>query len=441
MKENIRIFIIIFIGLFLVLIPQIPSMDLIWSYGFSYNISQGLIPYKDFNMIIGPIYSLCFSLPMIFFGNHLIAYKLMHITLYSIVLTLCHKKIGNKIFWLIPLYYIQDTAYNYNIFIATMTILIILLIDSKNKYKNLMIGLIIGCILMTKQNIGLALALTYLITSKEKKKSILFISIPIAITFIYLIFTNSLYGYINFCYLGMGNFIGNLYFDIYTVIIGLVLILYFIKKWLQTKDTKILYVLSFTVILFPLFEFLHLLVILIPTVYYILENENNKIINRLIHVFIIVGSIAILLNINAPELELNNNFLKYNIVEKETNNYIKNYSKYIQKTEGKTYLFISNAYVLKLYNNETPTFFDLINKGNLGKSEQGFINEIEKTCKREKCTFILDENYFIEKGDQMSVNFKNYVIKNYSYLETIPSNDRVYTNENINTHNFQKNNN
>lgn len=432
MKKTIIIFVSIFIGLFLALIPQIPTMDLIWSYGFSYNISQELIPYIDFNMIIGPLYSLLFSLPMLIFGNYLIVYKLMHIILYSIVLTLCYKKIGKKVFLLVPLYYIQDTAYNYNTFIATMIILIMLFTDSKKKYNNLIIGLIIGFILMTKHNAGLTLMLVFLISSKERVKSIIALSIPIAITLTYLLFTKSLYGYINFCYLGIGSFISNLHINIYTIIIWLILTFYFINKWSKTKDIKILYVLAFSIIIFPLIEFLHLLVVLIPSLYYILENEDNRIINRLIHIFIITGYITILLSTKTTELILDNNFLKYNIMEKETSIYIKKYTEYIKKVEGKVYLFLSDAYVLKLYQNETPTFYDLINKGNLGQNEQTYINQIDKTCQKEKCTFFLDEAYFSKKRkktEQISTTFKDFVIEKYFYVETTPSNDRVYTNQ------------
>lgn len=32
------------------------TIDEIWNYGFSYNIATGLIPYKDFNMVITPLY-------------------------------------------------------------------------------------------------------------------------------------------------------------------------------------------------------------------------------------------------------------------------------------------------------------------------------------------------------------------------------------------------
>ena len=91
-------------------------------------------------------------------------------------------------------------------------------------------------------------------------------------------------------------------------------------------------------------------------------------------------------------------------------------------------MFINNAYVIKLYQNKTTNFYDLINKGNLGKDEQIYINQINKTCQKEKCTFLLDEKYFKKRNkfEQISINFKNYVTKNYNYIK--PSNDRLYTN-------------
>ena len=50
--------------------------DEVWNYGFAYNISNGLIPYKDFNMIITPLFFsfklsivkyLCFHLLCLYF--------------------------------------------------------------------------------------------------------------------------------------------------------------------------------------------------------------------------------------------------------------------------------------------------------------------------------------------------------------------------------------
>ena len=45
--------------------------DEVWNYGFAYNISNGLIPYKDFNMIITPLFPLIMS---IFCRNIVLSY-------------------------------------------------------------------------------------------------------------------------------------------------------------------------------------------------------------------------------------------------------------------------------------------------------------------------------------------------------------------------------
>lgn len=433
MKKNITIFCIIFLLLSATLMLQIPTNDFIWGYGFSYNISQGLIPYKDFNMIVSPIYNILFAFPMLIFGNYVLPFILLHIFFYSLILTMAYQKIGKKVLWIILLFLPQNTAFGYNTFITTLILLILLIIGSKIKNKNLLIGLIISFITMTKHNVGLILIFIYFLTSKNKKKSMLYVSIFIIITFSYLILTNSFMDYINICFLGIKNFCTNFHTDKFTLILSLIILYYLTKKYIKTKDIKILYLLASSILLFPLIEINHLLTILIPITYYILENEKNIIINRIIIIFIITLETTYLItnySNKIPKIEKENNLFLYTIVTNETTNYLKKYSEYIQTIDGNLYLFINNAYLIKLYNNETTNFYDLINKGNLGQNENKYINKIKEKCKKEKCTFILDNAFYQKeiKTNQLSINFKNFVLNNYKYIETLPSNDRIYTN-------------
>ena len=48
--------------------------DEVWNYGFAYNISNGLIPYKDFNMIITPLFPLIMSI----FGRNIVVYHILN---------------------------------------------------------------------------------------------------------------------------------------------------------------------------------------------------------------------------------------------------------------------------------------------------------------------------------------------------------------------------
>ena len=432
--KYILTFIVIFLIMLFFCTFQYIDNDQVWTYGFSYNISQGLVPYKDYNMIIGPLYSLIFSFPMVLFGNYLFVFKLFHIIFYSIVLTFCYAKLGKKTIFLMFSYFVQNTACWYNVFVATLLIIIFLLIDSNSKYKDLFIGLLIGVILMTKHNIGFFLFIVYFFTSKKKIQNSFYVSIPVFISLLYLIVTDSLFGYINFCFLGGVNFISNFLYDIPTLIILIVIVIYLVKKYIKTKDVKILYLFAVLSVIFPLVETVHLLIFFIPFTYYILLFEKDKKCLYVNYYFLIVGVISIVIQFvfvtHFKYFNIKDNFLKFTFLQNGVCETLNNYSNYMKKIDGNIILFVHQAYSIRLINNQTPGFYDLINKGNLGSNEDYYIEEIDKKCKNEKCTFILGGFYFKKriKMNQMLFSFKDYVVDNYKYVETLPSGDRVYSN-------------
>lgn len=98
--------------------------------------------------------------------------------------------------------------------------------------------------MMTKHNIGILLMIINLFLVPDKKGklvSILGYIIPIIFVTIYLILNNALYGYINFCYLGLGSFMDNLKIDIYTFVLLLLVDFWLVRKYLFNKDKKIPY--------------------------------------------------------------------------------------------------------------------------------------------------------------------------------------------------------
>ena len=431
-KKDIIIFIISFIILSIFSIFQKITTDVIWSYGFSYNILKENIPYKDFNMIIGPLYSLFNSIPLLIFGNNMIIFKLTHTLIYSLILTIAYKKINKKIIWIILILMIQTTLCWYNTLIGMLIILILILKDTNIKKKDLYIGLIIGFIMMTKHNVGIMLFITYFITSKDKVRNTIYFLIPISIGLIYLIINNTFINYIEFCFLGLGNFIENIRIVPSSLIITILIIIYLTIKYIKTKDTKILYVYASLIILFPLVEINHLLTVILILSYYILLKEKNILILSIGKIIVTIYLISIIINqLNNIEIITSGNHIKYNTEKKDINKNLKSYSKYINKKN--IYLFIDNAYLVKIYNNQEPTFYDLLNKGNLGRNEKEYITKIDKKCKKEECTFILDAEYFDKKsygyGWQYIIDFKDYVVNNYKYIETLPTKDKVYTNK------------
>ena len=140
MKKNIKIFLLFFLLNSILFYFHTIDLDEIWSYGFSYNISRGLIPYKDYNMVVSPLYSLLFSLPLKVFGNYLLVYKLSHAFLYSLIFTLAYQKLGKKSLLLPISAAIQSSPCWYNTFIAALVLFILIIVDSNYKHKNLILS-------------------------------------------------------------------------------------------------------------------------------------------------------------------------------------------------------------------------------------------------------------------------------------------------------------
>ena len=80
-KKDILILIIIFIYVGILVSFSNADNDLIWNYGFSYNISSNLIVYKDFNMVITPLYPFICGLVMKLLGNNFFIFNLTNIVL------------------------------------------------------------------------------------------------------------------------------------------------------------------------------------------------------------------------------------------------------------------------------------------------------------------------------------------------------------------------
>ena len=71
-RPFIKYFLVFFFFLFWNLIIQQINLDEIWNYGFIHSIYSGLIPYKDFNMVLTPFYPFIMSIPLHIFGSSIL---------------------------------------------------------------------------------------------------------------------------------------------------------------------------------------------------------------------------------------------------------------------------------------------------------------------------------------------------------------------------------
>lgn len=119
--------------------------DLIWNYGFSYNIASCLTMYKDFNMVITPLYPTLCGLFMHLFGNNFISFNIINTLLISSMYYFIYKKYPKTFLpTIVLLSFIIRPSYN---FLVMFLLLVLLNIKEDNDY---LIGFLLGLVALTK---------------------------------------------------------------------------------------------------------------------------------------------------------------------------------------------------------------------------------------------------------------------------------------------------
>ena len=176
-----NIFILIFIATVCtsnIFTNSIGNLDEIWNYNFARNISDGLIPYKDFNMVPMPLLFIICGLFLNIFGNQLIIMRCLAVILLTLIFFMVYKILENItkkeiasiaiVLFLILFKDIMCIDYNY----CALLIGVILLYIELKKYKNdilkyniktdFFIGIIAGTSILFKQTTGIAISLACL---------------------------------------------------------------------------------------------------------------------------------------------------------------------------------------------------------------------------------------------------------------------------------------
>ncbi len=420
-KKTILIFTIYFIAIFIFNFFRPLDMDLIWNYGFSKNVSDGLIMYKDFNMVITPFYPAITGLLMKLLSTNIIVFYIIN-SIYALLTLVIIYKLDKRIIFPFFIYFLFDTAPNYNTLCVFYLFLLIYL--EKNNKSDYLIGLIISLAFLTKSSIGIFLALPTLYYIKKPKKIIkrlvpFIISNLIVIGYFYL--NNALYDYINFAFLGLLDFKnGNGNYNILTII-TILIVIYIIKEYIKTKDFELLYILAFMIMNYPLFNPSHFLTAIIPLVYYLLKKypKINNLVNRFAIIFSLVPIIALIINYMVCEPKYDNNLFKYRYLQNEYMSDIEALKDYFNDDYDNVYFILMNSYLYKLALDIPINEFDLPLKGNLGyNGEEKLINKIKKI--KDGSIIVVNNAYFelTEDGskNQSSKKIYDYITKNYGSI-------------------------
>ena len=200
-----KIFYILLFLLFLVwsLLLQPLNLDEIWNYGFAHNIYSGLIPYKDFNMVLTPFYPFLMSLPFHIFGSNMLVFHIENAIILTILVYLITKLISKNYFiiGLFLFFPLSITFPSYNVFLFFLLVCILCL--EKYQKSDYLIGFLLALSVLTKQSVGLFLLLPSLfyLTKKDKLlKRIVGFIIPITIFILTLLLTHSFSSFFLFLY-------------------------------------------------------------------------------------------------------------------------------------------------------------------------------------------------------------------------------------------------
>ena len=471
--------IIFWIGIFLIILTnvltrQLSDLDEMWNFNIARCIANGLVPYRDISMVSTPLLGFISAPFLKIFGAEMFVTRILTVFLsvgvfsliYCILNKIGIKKVISKIIILVMALLINkyfNLDYNlFTLFLALIIILLELKNHKENKiYKNIIIGILGGLCVCTKQSIGLFICLAIVTNGlffiKEKKDikvilknigfKIIGIIIPIAIFVIYLLINNAFNDFLNYSVYGISTFTNYIPYinliksdvigiKIFSIIIPLIIIasiiINIVKKCLKKEDSFLyiltIYSIPLFVMVFPIADKIHFIIGMIPAViimvYMIsllvkkvkfLNNENIfEFLNILCTLGILISTLYIeTKNYNA----LSNlskykkiNHLRYITTSSSFSNSIEKVNEFINTSDKKVYILDASAAVYMIPNERYNKNYDMFLKGNLGTGgESAQIENIKNE----------DALYLIMK-DEFSRNWQN------------PEEVRSYIKENLN---------
>ena len=399
------------------------SLDSIWNYGFSYNISKGLIPYKDFNMIITPLFSYLLAFLIKIFGNKLLLYYILMAIIVGVIVILCYRWVGYySLFIYILLLPVVSGSYN---MLALLLFIVLMFLIKSDKIGNndLKIAVVVSLMIMIKQTLGI-LILPSVIFAKKRKKVIAIYLLVFLVFFLYLYINNNGYQFVNYCFLGLFDFTNNSTKLNILVIVYVIICLYLFYSFIKTgfSNELLLYMLLFQVISIPIVDGVHFVISNIPLLLYFYYKSDSKyliiFINLFIVSFFVFYSLVHVINNNSSLYRNKNSFMYY----KKIPNYLENYfvdinNIYRSYDDYKIFVFDERAYLIKMELNKKINKYDLINNGNMGyNGYKKYIIEIDNYCKKNKCLFILKNKKDGDVNNQINNKILFYVRKNYRCL-------------------------
>lgn len=310
MKKNreLVIIVVLFVTISSVILTrELDNLDESWNFNFGINISNGNLPYKDFNMVPTPLSAFISGITLKIFGNELLVMRLLGALLctailYVVYIILDKLKVNKYLIYfsliLAFLLHLSFFTYDYNYLLLLITLLAIYFeLDSNilrlNVKKDLILGILVGTSIIIKQTTGIILSLVFIfykiLIAKEKEewksvfKIVLFrilgVLVPVVLFLIFLIKNNIMYDFLNYAVYGIKEFSNYIlypalfkYYGIHIAILALVIpfaILYMYYRAIIKEEKSSIFVLfayscaSITAV-YPISDDIHFSIAIIP---------------------------------------------------------------------------------------------------------------------------------------------------------------------------------
>ena len=318
--NNIILVFIIFIAIGAVILPKpLNNLDELWNFNFALNVSEGRIPYRDFNIVSTPLLSMVCGNILKIVGQELIVTRILAIAISTAIMFIVYKILQelkiNKYYTYIILgiiyeIYKQFFCLDYNFSVLLIVLIIIYLEirrvnNTRNNIVNLnfkydfFVGILAGTTILFKQSTGIALAFIYifykliLVENKEDFKRWIKITfsrllgscVPIILFIIYLLINNAWENFLDYAVYGIKTFSNKLsyvnllkyygkHYNILSILLPLTIIYAYFKSAIKEQKKKedmyatilCAFCVASFVVVFPISDPMHLLVGALPAI-------------------------------------------------------------------------------------------------------------------------------------------------------------------------------
>lgn len=152
---------------------NLENQDELWNYAFASNIANGLLPYRDFNILQTPFSCLVNSIAILIFGHHLLVIRMMGVLLFTGIAAMADKvsrQLGAKGIYQMFVPAVFLCMFFWNVFLEYSCLILffeLCLISfdldwirgkKKSVLQQICAGVLMGCAMMCKQTFGTFLA-------------------------------------------------------------------------------------------------------------------------------------------------------------------------------------------------------------------------------------------------------------------------------------------